>query len=108
MWNAGTIAGPSVRGNPWENSSRKALDVATPRLIDSCITTASRLLPPLALRSSRSPSVSVFIAVNCMLLTMPNKPRWMASQTCPTSWGISAKLAINTPSSSVLTISTWR
>ncbi|MNE69976.1 hypothetical protein D3C80_1657360 [compost metagenome] len=47
---------------------------ATPRLSDSCATTDSRLLPLLALASSRSMSVTVFIAVNCMEFTAPRRP----------------------------------
>ncbi|MCY1443762.1 hypothetical protein D9M71_601950 [compost metagenome] len=47
---------------------------ATPRLSDNCATTDSRLLPLLALLSSRSIRVTVFIAVNCIELTAPSRP----------------------------------
>ncbi|MNP58996.1 hypothetical protein D3C76_1539600 [compost metagenome] len=45
----------------------------TPRLMDSCITIDSRLLPLLASRSGKSFSVRVFMAEKRRELTMPWK-----------------------------------
>ena len=46
--------------------------MATPRLIESCWVTASRLLPLLALSSVRSARVMVFMAVNCVDIAIPS------------------------------------
>ncbi|MCY1442283.1 hypothetical protein D9M71_586470 [compost metagenome] len=86
---------PTVRNVSWKASSvvltpslapaevkppSRAPAQATPRLRAICATTDSKLLPLLALASSRSIRVTVFIAVNCNELTAPSTASWNNSK----------------------------
>ena len=62
-----------VSGMPSVNSDRMAAAMATPMLMDSCMMTERRLLPLLACSSDKSTRVTVFMAVNCVELIMPNR-----------------------------------
>ncbi len=78
------------------------------QLIASICTIDSRLLPLLAMPSSRSRKVTVFIAVNCSELTAPKAS---SCRTCIANGCDGAarpKLAIVSPTSAVLTTRTRR
>ncbi|MCY1231212.1 hypothetical protein D9M72_436520 [compost metagenome] len=66
------------------------------------------LLPLLAPAPLRSFSVTVFIAVNWIELTMPNNASSGTSSHSGSCGVISAKAAITSPTTKVLATSTWR
>ncbi|MNN60739.1 hypothetical protein D3C81_1759380 [compost metagenome] len=107
-WNApSTVSTPSLPISA-VNPPSKAPAHATPRLNDNCATTDSKLLPLLALASSRSISVTVFIAVNCSELIAPR----IASRHSSNQYGVCSltrpMLASMIPSARVLPVSTMR
>ncbi len=105
-WKACSTSLPAAPSTVKPPSSAPA--VATPRLIDNCTTTDSRLLPLLASAWLRPIRVTVFIAVNCMELTMPISPRCTSSSQVGVCVSMVARLAIRPPSSKVLPISRRR
>jgi hypothetical protein len=109
-WKAGSTSiwcAPFAPKPAWNVASSAPAEV-TARLIDSICTIDSIELPLLALAPDRSFSATVFMAVNWIELTMPK----MASCTSVSASGrvgeISAKDAIVSPTTKVLTTSTRR
>ena len=68
----------------------------------------SRLLPLLAMSCPRSLRVTVFMAVNCSEFTAPNTASCTTCTHSGCEGAASPKLAMVTPTSSVLPTSTWR
>ena len=74
----------------------------------SICTMDSRLLPLLALPASRSLSVTVFMAVNCMELVAPKISSWTMTTHSGSAVETVPKLAIISDSTRVLPMSTRR